>query len=113
MFILQNVEVWFSFKATAFQYEIAHYVYGASRSCVLIYNVRNQIQTYMVIACSRTSTIHITKQYFVILVAKDEFWNQKKQDFNEISNEIARGQGLAEMCGRFRLRKPKRILNRF
>ena len=47
----QIVEIRFSFKANAFQNEIAHCVYGASRSYVLIYNVRNQIQTYMVIAC--------------------------------------------------------------
>ena len=52
MFILQNCRNSVYFKATVFQYEIAHYVYGASRSCVLIYNVRNQIQTYMVIACA-------------------------------------------------------------
>ena len=50
-FFFQIVEIRFSFKANAFQNEIAHCVYGASRSYVLIYNVRDQIQTYMVIAC--------------------------------------------------------------
>jgi hypothetical protein len=47
----QIVENRFSFKANEFKNEIAHCVYGASRSYVLIYNVRDQIQTYMVIAC--------------------------------------------------------------
>jgi hypothetical protein len=45
--VFQIVEIRFSFKANAFQNEIAHCVYGVSRSYVLIYNVRNQIQTYV------------------------------------------------------------------
>ena len=53
----QVVEIRFSFKANAFKNEIVHCVYGVSRSYVLTYYVRNQIQTHMVIACVFTFSL--------------------------------------------------------
>ena len=48
----QIVEIRFCCKANAFQNEIAHRVYGASR-----YNVRNQIQTHLLIASAFTCSL--------------------------------------------------------
>jgi hypothetical protein len=56
-FVFQIAEIRFRFKANAFRKEIAHCVYGVSRSYVLTYNVRNQIQTHMVIACVFTFSL--------------------------------------------------------
>ena len=51
-FVFQIVDM-----ADAFQNKIVHCVYGVSRSYVVAYNVRNQIQTGMVVACVFTLSL--------------------------------------------------------